>query len=119
MAIWLSALYLFIAPLTASTPNPPTPPTSRFPADIASAFEEMMPTPSWKHALRHVTAIASWHLSRMMVAGVVTVFVPIADDTRVHSAPGAPGVVIATGCVVPLTMVAQAPSSIEIRHAAA
>ncbi len=67
-----------------------------------------MPTPSWKHALRQVTAIASWLLSRTMVAGVVTTFVPIADDTRVHSAPGAPGVVIATGWVVPLSMVAQA-----------
>ncbi|WP_139247964.1 hypothetical protein [Hyphomicrobium sp. CS1GBMeth3] len=118
MAIWLSALYLFIAPLAASTPNPTTPPKTIFPADIASVFEAMMPTPSWKHSLRQVTAIESWLLSKTIAAGVVTTFVPIAPDVRVHCAPGAPGVLITTCWVVPFVNVAQAEMQ-KAAHAAA
>jgi len=42
-----------------------------------------------------------------MVAGVVTTFEPTTVDVRVQVAPGAPGVKIATACVVPFAMVAH------------
>ena len=82
-----SGEYLFIAPLAASTPRPITPPKMRLPAAIPSKFEERMAVPSLKHSLVHRTATLSLPFGRVTVAGVSTVMVPTAEETRVHVAP--------------------------------
>ena len=57
-------------------------------------------------------------LSSTIEPGVVTTFVPIAEEVSVHCAPGTPGVLTAMDCVVPLVMVAQPARSVTATESA-